>query len=34
QIFYMLRMPSILSFFKGVEAVIRSNAEAQLALSK
>ncbi|MBW2121734.1 MAG: winged helix-turn-helix transcriptional regulator, partial [Deltaproteobacteria bacterium] len=30
QIFYMLRMPSILSFFKGVEAVIRSNAEAQL----
>ena len=34
QIFYRLRMPCILNFFDCVETVIRSTAEAQLALSK
>lgn len=33
QIFYRLRMPCILNFFDCVETVIRSTAEAQLALS-
>lgn len=34
QIFYRLGMPCILNFFDCVETVIRSTAEAQLALSK
>lgn len=34
QIFYRLRMPCILNFFDCVETVIRSTAEAYLALSK
>lgn len=34
QIFYSLRMPCILNFFDCVGTVIRSTAEAQLALSR
>ena len=34
QVFYKLQMPCILNFFDCVETVIRSRAEAQLALSR
>jgi DNA-binding transcriptional ArsR family regulator len=34
QVFYKLRMPCILGFFECVESVIRSTAEAKLAVAK